>query len=83
MEGAIPCMSTILDSILARLAKMEVPRGATTNNTRFAYGSGKNLRGDVNILLEDKSTLLPKEKNSTNIFHTGPSEQELPLAEVP
>ena len=40
------------------------------------------LRGDVNVLLEDKSTLLSKEKKFTDTGHRGPGEQELPLSEV-
>ena len=83
MEGAIPRMSTILEDILARLAKMEAPEQQQPTTQESLTEAVNTLRGDVNVLLEDKSTLLPKEKNSENIGHTVPSEQELPLAEVP
>ena len=83
MEGPIPRMSTILEDILARLAKMEAPQQQQPKTQESLPEAVNTLRGDVNVLLEDKPTLLPKEKNSENIGHTIPNEQELPLVEVP
>ena len=83
MEGAIPRMSTILEDILARLAKMEAPEQQQPTTKDSLPEAVNTLRGDVKVLFEDKSALLRKEKNSEHIGHTVPSEQELPFEEVP
>ena len=62
---------------------MEAPEHQQPTTQDSLTEAVNTVRGDVNVLLEDKSTLLPKEKNSENIGHTVPSEQELLLAEVP
>ena len=52
---------------------MPKPQQLTTQDT--VTEAVNTLRGDVNVLLEENSTLLTKEKNSTTTGHTGPSEQ--------
>ena len=82
MEGNIARISTILEDILERLAKIEVPEPQQRTSKNTLTEAVNTLRGDVNVLLEDKSTLLSKEKNFTDTGHRGPGEQELPLSEV-
>ena len=67
MEGAIPRMSMILEDILTRLAKMEGPEQEQPTTQEALTEAVNTIRGEVNVLLEDKSTLLPKEKN--RVYH--------------
>ena len=75
-------MSKIIEDILARLSKMEDPESKPPPPQETLTEDSNTLRGDENILLEGKSTLLPKETTSPNPGHRGASDQELLLEEA-
>ena len=61
MKGAIPRLSTIVEDSLLHIAKMDAPKPEKPPSQETLTEVVSTLRGDVNILLEEKSTLLRKE----------------------
>ena len=53
MEGPIPRLSTILEDILACIAKLEAPEPQQEIKQETLTAAFNTLRGDVNILLEE------------------------------
>ena len=54
MEGAIPSISMTLGNILEILAKMEAPEPQQTKSQGTHTEALNTLRGDLNIILEEK-----------------------------